>query len=101
MFDAIRDPLRRRILLAVADRNPREITEFTRHEFAAVDGEAVDPERLKLQLLHTHLPRLAEKGYIDWDPEAQTIRRGANFDDIASLLGLLDDHADELPADWP
>jgi hypothetical protein len=101
MFDAIRDPARRRILLAISDHNPREITEFTKSKFAPVNGGEADPEQLELQLHHSHLPRLAEKGYIDWNPEAQTIRRGPNFDDIAPLLKLMDDHADELPADWP
>jgi len=101
MFDALRNPYRRRILLAISDHNPREITEFTQTKFASVNGDKADPEQLELELHHSHLPKLAEKGYIDWNPEAQTIRRGSNFDDIAPLLKLMDDHADKLPADWP
>ena len=101
MFDALRDPYRRRILLAISEDNPRDINEFTQDKFAPVNRDEADPEPLELQLLHSHLPKLAETGYIDWNPEAQTIRRGANFDDIASFLKLMDDHAGELPADWP
>ena len=101
MFDALRDPYRRRILLAVSDHNPRDINEFTQDEFASVDADEADPEQVELELFHSHLPKLDEKGYIDWSPETQTIRRGPNFDDIAPLLKLIGDHADELPADWP
>lgn len=101
MFDALRDPYRRRILTAISDHNPRDINEFTRNKFASISGDEDDPEQLELQLHHSHLPKLVEKGYIDWNHEAQTIRRGSNFDDIAPLLELIDDHADELPAEWP
>ena len=101
MFDALRNPARRRIILAISENNPRDITEFTQNKFAPINGDEADPEQLERRLHHSHLPNLAEKGYIDWNPEAQTIRRGSNFDDIAPLLKLMDDHADELPADWP
>jgi hypothetical protein len=100
MFDALRDPYCRRILLAISDHNPRDITEFS-NKFASVNGDEADPEQVELQLHHSHLPKLAEKGYIDWNPEAQTIRRGSNFDNIAPLLKLMDDHTDKLPTDWP
>jgi hypothetical protein len=100
MFDALRDPARRRILLAISDHNPRDITEFS-NKFASVNGDEADPEQLEVRLHHLHLPKLAEKGYIDWNPDTQTIRRGSNFGNIAPLLKLMDDHANELPADWP
>ncbi|WP_458189837.1 DUF7344 domain-containing protein [Haladaptatus sp. NG-WS-4] len=57
--------------------------------------------RLETQLRHVHLPKLADDGYIEWNPGTETIRRGPNFDDIAPLLTLMDDHEDELPDDWP
>lgn len=101
MFDALRSPTRRRVLLAISENNPREITEFTQNKFAPANRDEADREQLELQLHHLHLPKLAENGYIDWTPEVRTIRRGSNFDDIEPLLKLIDDHADELPADWP
>jgi hypothetical protein len=101
MFDALRNPYRRRILVAISDHNPRNITEFTQTKFASVDGDKADPQQLELELQHSHLPKLAEKGYIDYNPETQTIRRGSSFNEIAPLLKLMDGHADKLPADWP
>ena len=101
MFDALREPYRRQILLAVSDHNPRDEDEFTSAEFASDDADADELDQLELELYHSHLPKLAENGYIKWNPETHTIRRGPNFDDIAPLLKLMKDHADELPADWP
>ena len=65
------------------------------------EADDADLDRLKAELQHIHLPKLAEAGYIDWDAEIQTIRRGPNFNEIASLLRLIDDHRDDPPAGWP
>lgn len=101
MFDALRNPYRRRILLTISDHNPLDINEFIQDEFSSVGVDEAGPKQLELKLFHSHLPKLAEMKYIDWNPETQTIRRGANFDDIAPLLKLMDGHADELLTDWP
>jgi len=60
-----------------------------------------DKEAVKHELIHTHLPMLEEAGYIEWDPETGTISEGPRFDEIAPLLELMENHSDELPADWP
>jgi hypothetical protein len=98
MFDTLAHPYRRRILLLVSERNPRGEDEFS---VEAVATEDDDRELLAVELYHTHLPKLAEAGYVDWDEEGHTIRRGPNFDAIAPLLRLMDDHRDELPDGWP
>jgi hypothetical protein len=100
MLDMLSNPHRRRIMIAVSDHNPRDEDEFTPDAVAAED---LDDElrTVKTQLQHTHLPKLADKGYIEWNLDTETIRRGPNFDEIAPLLTLMVNHADELPADWP
>jgi hypothetical protein len=98
MLDMLRNPHRRRILLAVSDHNPRDEDEFTPDNVAADDD---DLDQLKTQLQHTHLSKLADKGYIEWNLDTETIRRGPNFEEIAPLLTLMVNHADELPDDWP
>lgn len=45
-----------------------------------------DPETANVSLKHAHLPKLADAGYIAWDPETGTIERGPAFDEIAPLL---------------
>jgi hypothetical protein len=98
MFDVLRHPYRRRILMLVSEHNPRDENEFSVDDLATEDD---DLELLTTELYHTHLPKLADAGYIEWNEEDHTIRRGPNFDEIAPLLRLMTDHRDELPAGWP
>ena len=98
MFDALSHPYRRRILLLVSEHNPRDEDEFSVEELATEDD---DLELLSTELYHAHLPKLAESGYIEWDEDIHSIRRGPNFDEIAPLLRLMNDHQDELPEGWP
>ena len=101
MLDILRSSHRRRILVALQDHNPRDEDELAADSIASDDATDDDLEQLKIQLHHTHFPKLAAAGYIEWDPDTETIRRGPNFDDVAPLLMLMADHADELPDDWP
>lgn len=98
MFDALKHPYRRRVLLLVSEDNPRGEDEFAVADLATEDD---DLELLTTELYHAHLPKLAESGYIEWEGDTQTIRQGPNFDEIAPLLRLMSDHRDELPAGWP
>lgn len=98
MFNALRHPYRRRILMLVSEHNPRDEDEFSVEDLATDDD---DLELLTTELYHAHLPKLAKAGYIEWDEEDRTIRRGPNFNEIAPLLRLMTDHQDELPDGWP
>jgi hypothetical protein len=92
---------RRRLLLAVLDDNPRDQDDLANETIAPEEADADELETVKTRLHHVHLPKLADNGYIEWNPNTGTIRRGPNFDDIAPLLTLIANHADELPDDWP
>lgn len=98
LFDVLSHPYRRRILIRLHDRNPREESSFSTD---SVGEEGVDTDRLGIELHHHHLPKLEAAGFIDWDRDADAIRRGPRFDEIAPLLDLMDRHSDELPQDWP
>lgn len=98
LFDALADPHRRQLLVAVLNSNPQ-------------DGDAIDPldeltyseneaDRLRTALVHKHLPKLDEMGYIEWDTENGTFSKGPRWDEIAPLLELIHEHRDELPDDW-
>lgn len=76
---------RREVLAALLDAEPLRLSAFA------------DDERGRVSLTHTHLPVLADMGYIDWDREAGRVRRGPRFDDVATLLALLRTHEDDLP----
>lgn len=97
VFSALSHTLRRRVLLALMDDNPRRKDEFETVEFRPPEGD----ERVEIQLRHSHLPKLDEAGFIDWEPRTGRISRGEHFEDVRPLLELLDEHRDELPDDWP
>ena len=98
VLDALSHPYRRRILSLVAQANPRDEAEFSPDDLLE-DG--VDSELQTVTLYHNHLPKLAEAGYIEWDRDTHTIRRGRRFDEVAPLIRLMRDHRDELPGGWP
>lgn len=60
-----------------------------------------DEETAEIALVHNHLPKLEEAGYITWNRETGEISKGPHFDEIEPLLDLIENHADELPPDWP
>lgn len=60
-----------------------------------------DQEAAEVQLVHSHLPKLEDAGYITWDRDTGQISKGPHFDEIEPLLELIENHAHELPPDWP
>ncbi|TYL39126.1 transcriptional regulator [Natronococcus pandeyae] len=97
LLEALSKPPRRRILTALAEANPRDEAEFAPGEFTS----AARRQELLTRLHHTHLPKLDEAGFIEWDPDSKTITRGPRFDEIAPLVELMIAHRDELPVGWP
>jgi len=98
----IDDPLRilcarprRLVLLALS----RESEATTLSEIAA--RMPTNETDARLLLCHVHLPKLADRGYVDWDRETGEVCRGPRFEEIAAVLELLDEHADALPFAWP
>lgn len=98
MFAALSHPRRRRVLSLVGEQ---EFATGDDYSVEAVASETDDPERLRTELYHHHLPKLAEMGYIEWDPETLAFRRGSEFDEIQPLIDLLRTHQAELPGGWP
>ncbi|WP_236044998.1 DUF7344 domain-containing protein [Haloarcula nitratireducens] len=85
---------RRLILFTLQDGATKHESDFV---FRGTDSTD-DPH---LQLIHTHLPKLAEAGYIEWHRETGEVSKGPRYDEIEPLLDLIDNHADELPSNWP
>lgn len=80
------DRRRRKILTILRGDNPRSETEFTIREFVR---ETDDPEISEIELYHVHLPKLAEEGFIEWDRDTKTVRRGDSFDDVEVIMDAL------------
>jgi predicted transcriptional regulator len=96
MVDALADVQRRKLLVALLEHNPQDDTPVV---IADSESDADAVERL-VTMQHVHLPKLADYGFIEWNEETHEVTKGPKFDEIRPLLELLDDHEDELPADW-
>lgn len=57
----------------------------------------MDPESLRTELYHSHLPLLADGGYVAWDDEPLTARRGPNFREVAVVFDALYETANRIP----
>lgn len=102
MLEALSHRYRRRLLVALHDRDPgddeRQETVDVFRELDPPPGSR-DETLLKIELIHNHLPKLEDFGFIAWDQGTGEITRGPNWAAIEPLLELLDDHADEFPDD--
>jgi len=96
-LDALADRWRRALLLALLESNPQSTDPPAWKIDGGDDEDELDP---LVKLRHVHLPKLEDYGFVEWDREADEIRKGPQFAEIRPLLELLDDHREELPSDW-
>jgi len=61
-------------------------------EAANLPDYRVDPELLHANLVHNHLPMMAEPGFIEWEKDPFTVRRGPNFGDVAAVIQAIDSY---------
>lgn len=98
LFDALAHHHRRRILLEVADRDQALPTASVVERVGDGVGDGDDPQ---VTLYHRHLPKLAAVGYVEWNRDSGTLRRGGNFDEVAPVLQMFTDNGETLPGSWP
>ena len=91
---ALADVHRRRVLIYLAEAGQTPAVVQVPEDIV---DTASDFERRQMELYHSHLPKLEEHGYIRWERETQTVRRGPEFDEIKPLLRLLRAHEEALP----
>ena len=83
------------IALAADGRSVRQLERGQRESMEWDSAES------QIALVHAHLPKLADAGYIEWDPDSGDIAEGPRFEEVEVVLDLFDTHADDLPSDWP
>lgn len=91
-FEMIADEQRRAVLVSLLERS--------RQDDGAIDGSVsmgTEGGQCAVSMVHVHLPKLAESGYVTWDREDGSVARGPEFDTIEPLLELLVEHENELP----
>jgi hypothetical protein len=82
---------RRRTLRVVAKHREMTLAELVQELHLGVGGQ--HPERLKIRLHHVHLPKLADYGVIEYDPETKVISMTGKGHRLQSVL-------DDLVWDW-
>lgn len=97
-LNALADSYRRQLLVALLTQNPQGSNEID--PVSAIAPTNKEPERLRTELIHSHLPKLADVGYIDWERERGKLSKGPNWDEISPLLRHIHEHRDELPDGW-
>jgi hypothetical protein len=100
IFDALANPYRRQLLLAMYEANPQDDHDLDPFDLLKEGATGDDLEVTQINLNHTHLPKLADMGFIEWDRESGEISKGPEWEEIAPLLKLMYDHQDELPDEW-
>lgn len=95
-LEMLADPVRREVLLALANQPAEQIV---------VPDDVYDDSRveetLHTEMYHTHLPKLEQADCIQWEQTDDQVGKGPQFSEIQPLISLMDEHADELPHDWP
>lgn len=87
LLEILSHPHRRRIITRLHTRSPRDEDEFELEELTGNDE--LDNETITL--IHIHLPKLADSGYINWDQKQQIVTRGPRFEEIEPLIDLMVD----------
>lgn len=83
-FDALANTHRRQLLVALVEENPQTDTVQRPPD---TDGAVSDHERWShIQMQHIHLPKLEDRGFIQWEKETGEINRGPAFEEIRPLL---------------
>lgn len=97
VFDVLANKYRRRLLFVLLEHNPQDDDPQIPADIT-IAGE--DLAAIEVAMIHSHLPKLEDHGFIGWDRDTNTVRKGPCFEEIRPLLELMRDHADELPDEW-
>jgi len=96
-FDRIADALahseRRQVLVGLLDHNPLDYRE------AIVGDAAAERDGATIRMIHMHLPKLEDMGFISWNSDSGTVVKGDQWNEIEPTLRLLSDNREQLPAD--
>ncbi|WP_089669548.1 DUF7344 domain-containing protein [Halobacterium jilantaiense] len=89
LFTALADENRRRLLTLLATASDGDPPVRVPEDLLV--STPTSPETA-VRLHHVHLPKLAAMGYVEWDPDSGTVRRGPAFEDLLPLLTVIHEH---------
>jgi hypothetical protein len=88
--------LERRMVLYSLKGAPRE-RRLPLPEAAMGPQTAMDAKDVSIHLIHTHLPMLADAGYVRWEREPFCVQRGPYFEEVELVFELVFDSIDRFP----
>ncbi|ELZ01472.1 hypothetical protein C482_06849 [Natrialba chahannaoensis JCM 10990] len=95
VFTALSAEPRRQVIVSLLDREPDQSVALPA---AAMNPNVpVDPTTLQQQLVHNHLPLLADLGFVEWEPDPLHAVRGERFDELAVIFTTLHEAAADIP----
>ncbi len=88
------DP-RRRIVASLLTHPPDESIPLP--EGARNPIVSADPETLRVELVHRHLPMLEGMEFVEWEADPLVVSRGARFDEVSDVFEALRPFTTEAP----
>ncbi len=95
VFEAVSAEPRRQLVVSLLDASADRSVSLP--ESAINPNVPPDPTTLRYELVHCHLPLLADMGFIQWRTEPFVASRGERFGEVAAVFEALHDDADALP----
>ncbi|MDQ2049377.1 hypothetical protein RBH26_02645 [Natronolimnohabitans sp. A-GB9] len=110
VFDALADGQRRQLLVDLLDSDLRRVSELSDtsqelieahdallDQFLSGQLEIPEADMELIQNHHVHLPKLAEYGFIEWNPEDCLVARGPRFDELKPVLNRMENQRTNRP----
>lgn len=95
LFDALSNERRRRVVRYLNDRRaPIALADLAREVAAREEGVATDDvgpdevERVHVSLYHVHVPKLADRGLVEYDPDRGLVSPPEHGEAIGQVVDL-------------
>lgn len=95
LYEALAAEHRRMILYSLMDI-PKE-RQLPLPEAARSSNLSIDPDELRIQLQHHHLPKLAEFGYVRWEQDPFCVQRGHAYEEVEAVFSVIVESLDQYP----
>ncbi|RKD97975.1 hypothetical protein [Halopiger aswanensis] len=95
VFEAASAEPRRQLIVSLLDVSSGKSVPLP--ERAINPNVPVEPEPLRRDLVHRHLPLLADYEFVEWDTDPFVATRGPRFEEVAAVFESLQSSAAALP----